>query len=236
MMRKVIAALLLLTSVPAPAQQDVGDEEIIVTGLRREAEDYDASIPAIGLRRVADFAIQEVTIAGDTRDAQKRRDEIYAMIRGAIQVAERQGTIQLATGELIVEPLTLANYRNLTLNGDGRPDSERTSFLVKTPLAGSDAKAALDRIEKFIKAVPAVGRAEIRKAGDLTLSVVKPDQYRDAILDLVAVDAKATAAKLGADYAVEATGLDRPVEWGRASLTEVLLYVPYRYSIVPARR
>jgi hypothetical protein len=40
-------------------------------------------------------------------------------------------------------------------------------------------------------------------------------------------------AKLGADYAVEVKGLDRPVEWSRASLTEVLLYVPYSYTVVP---
>lgn len=238
-MRTIIAALLLpLLAVPLPvaAQQDLGEGEIIVTASRREADDYSDAIPAIGLRRVADFAIQEVVIAGDTRDAQKRQDEIYAMVREAIQVATRQGNIELATGQMVVEPLTLANYRNLALQNDGRPDSQRTSFLVKTPLAGSDAKTALDRIEKFIKAVPAVGRAEIRKADDLTLSVVRPDQYRSQIIELVAADAKATAARLGTDYAVEATGLDRPVEWGRASLTEVFLFVPYRYTVVPRAR
>lgn len=231
--RRAICLTLLLFSGPLPAQNDVGSEEIMITARRREADDYDDSIPVIGLRRTADFAIQEVIIAGDTRDATKRREEIYTMIRGAIQVAARQGNIELATGEMIVEPLTLANYRDLALINDSRPDSQRTSFLVKTPLAGSDAKGALDRIEKFIKAVPAVGRAEIRESGDLSLSVVRPDQYRDQIIDLVAADAKATAAKVGPDYAVLATGLDRPVEWGRASLTEVFLYVPYRYTITP---
>jgi hypothetical protein len=86
-----------------------------------------------------------------------------------------------------------------------------------------------------MKAVPPVGRAEMKPAGDLTLSVVGPDQYRGQIVDLVAADARATAAKLGPDYAVEAKGLDRPVEWSRASLTEVFLYVPYTYSVVPKK-
>src|SRR5207244_2368273 len=47
------------------------------------------------------------------------------------------------------------------------------------------------------------GRAEIRETDDLRLLVVKPDQYRNQIIELVSADAKATAAKMGADYAVQ---------------------------------
>jgi len=236
-MRKLLCMALFLAAPAPAAAQDLGESEIIVTGARREAEDYDASVPAIGLRRTADFAVQQVTVVGDTRDAVKRREEIFAMIRGAIELAGHRPGIELATGEMIVEPLTLANYKNLALSSDGRPDTDRASFLVKTRLtAGGDRKAALDRIDAFIKAVPTVGRAEMRSSGDLTLSVVGPDQYRGQIVDLVAADARATAARLGPDYAVDAKGLDRPVEWSRASLTEVFLYVPYSYSVVPVRR
>jgi hypothetical protein len=233
-MKKLIAAALaLLAAVPAPAQ-DLTGAEVVVTGTRREADGYDASIPAIGLRRLADFAVQEVKVAGDTRDEKKRRDEIFQMIRGALELAAKRPGIDFATGEMIVEPLTLANYRNLPLSNDGRPDTDRAVFLIKTRLsAGTDAKAALDRIAAFIKEVPTVGRAEMRATGDLTLSVVSPDQYRGQIVDLVAADGRAVAARLGPDYALEAKGLDRPVEWGRASLTEVFLYVPYSYSVVP---
>jgi hypothetical protein len=236
-MKKVALSLLLLVSAaPAPAQ-DLTGSEIVVTGTRREADNYDASIPAIGLRRVADYAIQEVNVVGDTRETARRRDEIFQMIRGAIALAAKSGGIELATGEMVVEPLTLDNYRNLPLTSDGRPDTDKTSFLIKTRLAANgDAKAALDRISAFIKTVPTVGRAEMRASGDLTLSIVSPDQYRGRIVDLVAADAHATAAKLGPDYAVEAKGLDRPVEWSRASLTEVFLYVPYSYTVVPLRR
>ena len=129
------------------------------------------------------------------------------------------------------------NYGNLTLTTDKRPETDKASFLVKTKLAGGkDAKAALDKIYKFVKDMPAVGRAETEPQGELTLSVVRPDQYRGAIIDLVAADAHATAAKMGPDYAIEAKGLERPVEWSRASLTEVFLYVPYRYDVVPKGR
>lgn len=232
--------LALLLAAPAAAQ-NIGESEIIVTGTRiRSSLDSDVDVqrpPAVGLKRVADFAVQEVTIVGDTRDTQKRRDEIFAMVKGAVELAARRGGIELSTGQLVVEPLTLANYRNLPLEEDeDREEVDRVSFLVKTRLAaGIDAKAALERIEAFVKAVPPVGRAEMEKSGELTLSVVGPDQYRGAIVDLVAADARATAARLGPEYKLRADGLDRPVEWSRASLTEVYLYVPYSYSVMPAR-
>ncbi len=232
----ILALALLAGAAPALAQDDLGTSEIIVTASRRQADDYNAAIPAVGLRKIADFALQRVVITGDTRDTPKRREEIYAMIRGAIELAGRRPGVELATGEMVVERLTAANYKDLPLSSDGRPDTDRAFFLVKTSLAGGDAKAALDRIDAFIKSVPAVGRAELRAAGDLTLSVVSPNQYRGRILDLVAADARETAGKLGPDYRVSASGLDRPVEWTRASLTEVFLYLPYSYAVVPVTR
>jgi len=69
--------------------------------------------------------------------------------------------------------------------------------------------------------------------GDLTLSVVSPDQYRGQIIDLIAADAAASAAKFGPGYGVQVSGLDRPVEWARASLTEVALYLPASYTVRP---
>lgn len=229
------AASLLVCAVPAFAQ----DEEVIVTGSRiQRDEDGILSSPKPGptmmLRRTADFAVQPVRVVGDTRDEVKRREEIYAMLKGAIALAPKYG-VELATGDYLVEPLTLGNYKNLVLGEDEeRDDAEGAGFLVKTRLApGMDAKTALERITKFVKAVPAVGRAEFVTQGDLTLSVVSPDQYRGAIIDLIAADAAKAMAKFGPNYAVTVTGLDRPVEWTRAGLTEVSLYLPSSYSVVP---
>jgi hypothetical protein len=233
-----LGLLLLAAAAPMPARaQDMASDEIIVTASRRSSVGGDyASMPLIGLKRTADFAVQYVSIAGDTREMPQRRDEIFAMVRNAIGLAAQRG-VELATGTLVVEPLTLANYRNLPLSNDGRPDTDRVNFIVKTRLpATGDTKAALERIEAFVKAVPPVGRAQMAASGGLTLSVVGPDQYRGRIVDLVAADSRAIAARLGPDYAVEARGLDRPVEWSRATLTEVFLYVPYSYTVVPIRR
>jgi hypothetical protein len=230
--RRILFALLALLPGPALAQ-DFSEAEVVVTGTRRETDGFDESRPVVGLRRAADFAILYVTVAGDTRDQNTRRTEILAMVKSAIDSASRSG-VELATGSELVEPLTLANYRNLAFSNDNRPDTDRTTFLVKVRIGnGVDGVVARDRINRFIKSVPVVGRAEIRGGGDLTLSIVGPDKFRGEILDIIAADAKAISGRLGSDYGVEIKGLDRPVEWARAGLTEVFLYVPYNMVVRP---
>lgn len=233
MPRRILFACLALLPTPALAQ-DFSEAEVIVTGARRQTDGFDESRPVVGLRRAADFAILYVTIAGDTRDQKMRRTEILAMVKSAIDLAPRFG-VELATGDEVVEPLTLANYRDLGFTNDSRPDTDRTVFLAKVRIGnGVDGVAVRDRINRFIKAVPAVGRAEIRGSGDdFTLSLVGPDKFRGEILDILAADAKAVSARLGPDYGVEIRGLDRPVEWSRAGLTEVFLYVPYNMVVRP---
>lgn len=236
-------ALLLAAMLPLPAfAQDPGMSEVMVTGSRIQSPNIqsNASIvnlggrPAIGLRRTADFAVMTVVISGDTREEQQRRNEILTMVRSALDLAARTG-IELATGDLIVEPLTVANYRNLPMSDDDRADTNQVIFLVKVRLNNTtDAAAAMERMTNFVHSVPVAGRAEMRQVGELGLSVVAPDQYRGQILDLVATDARATAARFGTNYAVEAVGLDRPVQWMRASLTEVFLFVPYSITVRPA--
>lgn len=225
------ASPLWAQTTPAPVTV-LSSQEIIVTGARREMDSYDAQTPAVGLRKVADFAIQPVVVTGDTRDPDRRHEEMYQTIRKAIELAASHGVV-LSFGDVVVEPLTLANYRSLTLDKDSRPDTNRVELLVKASLSGADARDATARMDRFLKDLQPVGRALLERAGDLTLSIVGPDQYRPEIVRVVAADAAAMAAKFGTDYAVEVKGLNRPVEWSRASLTEVMLYIPYELVIRP---
>lgn len=237
------AGLGLAAATPAFAQDGEG-EEIIVTGMRRldpddddedRAKEKPVPVPAAVqmLRRTADFAVQQVIVIGDTSDEDERRKEIYAMTRNAIDAASKFG-VQLSTGEIVVEPLVTANYKELKVLEDDETSGELVKFLVKVPLAaGIDAKTALARIDKFIKGVPTVGRAQMEAYSELTLSVVNPEQYRGAIIDLIARDTAATSGRFGAGYGVEVTGLDRPVQWKRASLTEVQLFLPSASTVRP---
>ncbi len=236
MRRVMVGALTVLLAMPVPAlAQNEGAAEIIVTAQRRASEDYAPTMPAVGLRRSADFAVQEVTISGDTRDAERRASEIYEMVRGAILAAPAHGIV-LAYGSSVLTKLTLDNYRALALAKDNRPDSSKIMFLAKARLgAGTDLRDAQARITSYIKTVTPVGRAQIETSDDLTLSVVAPDQYRGAIIDAVSKDARAVAAQVGDGYGVQIDGLNQPVEWARAGLGEVLLYIPYRLTILPRK-
>lgn len=228
----MLAIVTVGTSAFAQAA-DPGSQEIVVTGARRQLDNYDERVPAVGLRRVADFAIQPISVTGDAREAATRHEEMYQTISHAIELAGQFG-VQLAYGDTVVEPLTLANYRDLSFERDSRPDSDRIGLLLKAPMGSNgNAKDATARIDRFLKAIKPVGRALVEAHGDLTLSIVAPDKYRSDINRLIAADAAEQAAKFGVDYGVEVEGLNRPVEWSRASLTEVLLYIPYRLTVVP---
>lgn len=234
--KALMAALLLATATPARAQ------EVIVTAQRRDVGgaslgySYNRGIvatgrPVIVLKRTADYAVLSVRIVGDAREMKQRREDLYATIRSAIDLAAKSG-VELATGDYVILPLTTANYQALTFSGDGRPDTDQTTFLVKTRLApGADMKTATDKLAKFIASVPKSGRSSLVAMNEATLSVVNPDQYRGAIIDLIAADAAASAAKFGPGYGVEVSGLDRPVEWSRAGPTDVFLYLMSSYTV-----
>ena len=223
----------MLGALPSQAQ-DLARQEIVVTGLRIDQEDYSDMMPAIGLRRPADFLVQSIAIRGDTRDPAQRRREIRTMLTDAIRRAESVG-VELAYGDFILTRLTVANAEEVTLQNDSRPDSERVVFLVKAPLGGRQgADAAEAQIERFIDAVPEVGRAQMDEWGDGTLSIVGPDEYRPQIAALIAQDANAMAGTMGEGYKVEVSGLNMPVQWARSGPAEVFLYIPYELKIVPA--
>ncbi|MES2444940.1 MAG: TonB-dependent receptor [Pseudomonadota bacterium] len=240
----LLALVMVAGAAPAFAQEDSGGDEIIVTGFRSLDPDDDddrarekpVPVPAAiqMLRRTADFAVQQVMITGDTREEDGRREEIQSMARNAIGLAAKFG-VQLSIGDFVIEPLTLANVKDLPFSDDeDGVQAERIVFLVKVPLApGIDSKTALARIAGFIKGVPAVGRAEMKPLSELTLSVVNPEQYRGAIIDLVARDTAATSGRFGPAYGVEVSGLDRPVQWRRAGLTEVQLFLPSAATVRP---
>jgi hypothetical protein len=232
MKSQLIATSLMLLAAAPVAGQDLEEREIIVTASRIEQDDYSSEMPAVGLRRTADFLVMEVVIRGDTRDETPRRREIRQMLEQAVRLAPQHG-VELAFGDYILTPLTMETIDELTVERDNRPDSERIDFLVKAPLGSETGSAAEARISRYVEAVPEVGRAQMDKTGDPTLSIVGPDKYRQEVAQLVTRDAAAMAATTGDGYAVEIEGLNMPVQWARSGPSEVLLYIPYKLTIVP---
>ena len=227
------ATVLATATVPAFAQNagTPGLGEVVVTGNRLNARYAQQDRPVVGLRRQADAVVLQLSIASDSRDPETRKREIHAILLAALDRAAAAG-LDLVTGGFELTPVTKASYQDLPLVSAGRVDTSQATLMVKVKLAGS-ITAAEQRLDAFIKSVPRTGRGTIDKVGGLSLTIVNPDQYRDAIVQLVADNARHHAAMFGPDYAVQASGVDGQVSWSQVSGTEVFLYVPYRYTIVP---
>jgi hypothetical protein len=205
--------------------------EIIVTAQRASGDFYSDEQTVIGLRRQADSAVQTVQINSDSRDEVTRKKEIRAMLQSAIQRASAAG-VELVSGELELAPITLSSYEDLIFTKGNRPDTSVLSFYVKAKLAGSTG-GAQTKIDNFVKSVPASGRALMEKQGNLTLTIINPDQYRDEIVKLIAKESLKNASYFGPDYGVEVGGLNEELNWSQVSGTEVFLYIPYRFTIKP---
>lgn len=229
----VLAALLLASASPALPQNSKAPAlgEIIVTANRMSGGYAQENRPVVGLRRQADSAVMTISISSDSRDEAVRKREIHTMLLAAMDRAAQAG-VELVTGNFELRPVTRANYQELPLVWAGRVDTSKVDIMVKVKLAGSTVAAA-ERIDAFVKSIPKNGRGAIDKASGLTLTIINPDQYREAIIKLVAEDARTQAAIFGADYAVQVSGIDGQLFWSQVSGTEVFLYIPYRYTIVP---
>jgi hypothetical protein len=228
-----LAASLAVIAVPASAQNAKAPAlgEVIVTGNRLNAGYAQENRPVIGLRREADSAVRMISFSSDSRDEATRKKEIHTMLAAAMDRAAAAG-VELVVGNFELTPVTKANYQELPLVWAGRVDTSKADVMVKVKLAGSTTSAE-QRIDAFVKNLSRSGRGAIDATGGLTLTIINPDQYRDAIVKLVAEDARSRAAIFGPDYAVQVSGIDGQIFWSQISGTDVFLYIPYRYTVVP---
>jgi hypothetical protein len=205
--------------------------EVAVTANRYSAPYAQQNRPVVGLRRRADSAVMRLTISSDSRDEADRTREIQTMLAAALDRAGAAG-VELATGSFELLPVTQANYKTLPLMPAGRADTSRVDLMLKVKLTGT-ATDAQKRMIDFAAAIPKTGRGVVEPATGFTLTIVDPDQYRDQIVQLVAESARKYSAMFGADYGVQVNGIDGQIAWSQVSPTEVFLYIPYSYTVVP---
>lgn len=228
--RWLLCCLCLVSSV-VPAQ---ALDEIVVTGSKVDSGQH---LPGTFLRKTGDFLLLQVEVRNDTREAEARKEEIYATLRNALAAARRAGDIELSIidEDEMVFPLKVDSATVVLRPGD-RPDTSVTRISVKTPIpkAGADGQQLISKLKDFVAAVKATGRTTLSAQGDVVISVVAPHSYRDEIIALYAADAKKVASALGDEYKVVTRGIDRPVRWVRMGLLELALFVPYRYDVLPS--
>ena len=111
-------------------------------------------------------------------------------------------------------------------------DGSKTTLrlMVKTKLVGTIEEA--DRkIGEFVKSVPENGRAQMKLKGAMSLTIIKPEQYRDEIYKLVASGAQHAASFYGPEYGLEVNGLHGNVAWEQVSDTELFVFIRYNFAI-----
>jgi hypothetical protein len=229
--KRIVSGILLSVFAIGVLAQEA--EEIVVTAQRRA----ETVVPGTMLRRAGDFALLQVDVTNDTREAVGRRTEIFDTLRAALAAAKRDGAIELSTvsnGGMVL-PLKV-DTANVLLENGSRPDTSRTSITVKTKIPGGEVNgpAIVAKLRSFVATIKPVGRTQLDATDDVEISVVNPNQYRDAVIQLFAADVREVTGALGDNYRVVVRGVDKPVQWIRTGVLELGIFVPYTYDVLPA--
>ncbi len=230
-MLAAVAALTLVDTGQVLAQSS-GVEEIVVTGSR--LSEYDpVQTPQITLRKRADNLITQVTVICDTRDISQRHEELKSTLRNMIRAAAQDRGITLGVGGEVVGAFD-ETMLDVVIVPDAKADTSRATVLVKTAVAADDTfDRATGRIKGFVLKTAKVGRTEILLNGGWELTLINPSQYRPAVAQLVADDAKRMAGMFGDVYGVDVQGLQLPVSWYQAGPLDLALYIPYKLTVRP---
>jgi hypothetical protein len=235
MFRTIVATAILAMTFAAPALgQD--DEEIIVTGSR--VRQYDADeMPHALMRRRADYVIVALNVSCDTRDISQRRAEIREALQG-LQQRAHEGAVTLALTDDdagIVRPFTIGAADELIAadQTDRRPDTSHVVIQLRSPVSTSDTLESIHmRLARFVDQAPKPGRVQM-ELRDSQLVLTNPEQYRPALLRMMAADGATVAAMLGTGYGVQLNGLEHQVAWRRSGDLELMLFIPHVMNVAP---
>ena len=237
--RSILLGLALIFVMIGVASAQV--DTVVVSAERRTAyggpaEEIAGDAPHLYLTKRADHVITRVNVTCDTRDAKQRRGELKETLRAMIQKAAGTGTISLSVGDKVITDLTESGFDDL-ITMDPRPDTSTATVIIKTKLSANDTlNTAIARVTLFIASTPMSGRTEIVRIGEWDLTIVGPEQYRDAIIGLIVSDAKHTADMFGPANGVAVEGLEHRVSWYQKGPLDLALYIPYTLKIAPLTR
>jgi type IV pilus biogenesis protein CpaD/CtpE len=228
-----IAALWMFTcAAPIALAQDEAANEVVVTAEKREVNE--ARTPHVVLMRRADNLITEVKVVCDTRDPTQRVNELKATLRNMIKGSN--GQIELGVGDVLVGRFD-ATMLDRVITPQLRADTSEATVIIKTHIvAGDTFDTAAARITDFIAKTPKVGRSEILREKEWNLTIIKPEQYRGAIIAKVAEDARGISAAFGPGYGVSVDGLQQPVDWYQSGALDLALFIPYKLVVQPPQR
>lgn len=186
----------------------------------------------MGAIKPADFLIQKIKITNDSRELKLRKKEIFSTVKGILRNANRDKEIEIGIGNEIIYPITLGNIQ-LDFSRGERADTSVVYLFIKTPISKKKkVESLISKINSFIEKSEVEGRSEIIKQGELILSIKNPGKYRKGLLSLIADDIEETISIFGDKYSAEINGLSQALQWERASVSELRLYLEYDFILV----
>ncbi len=204
-------------------------EEIVVTGQRTQSYE---GVPAVTVRKPADFLVQGIRLVNDSRSPDLRKSEIIGTIDGLLKRAAELRNVALSYGEGFLAPIDLSSDALQIIEDQKRSDTSVVNIYVKVTLTDrDDTKKRISDLRAFIKQAKLIGRTEIEPTGDVRLSIVNPERYRSDLLARIAEDNANLSRSMGKKCNVTVGGLERRIEWQRTGVAELTLYIPYSVEI-----
>lgn len=230
-MKKITVASIVFSILFVTAAIADEPDELIVTTIRAD----NTKIPGTSLKRPADNIIQQLRVSSESPDEKTRKAEIFDTLR-LIAASAKDKNIEpcVVVNNRVVVPLKIEPATLKIVRGS-RADTSEVVICIKTKVNPGVSNAVIQyaKLKEFPTTVKAVGRAAIDLYGDIDASIINPMQYREAVIKLYAADAKLVTASLSADYRVITRGIDRQLQWMRDGMTDVVLFIPYEYDVVP---
>lgn len=227
-MLKYLAAFgLTLATLPALAQEMT--EEIVVTGIRA-SEMYEA-MPAVTLKKTADFMVQRIKIVNDSRSEEQRNTEIRETLQNLSNGAKKNNGLQISYGDDYLQPLDPKDP-TLVFTQDSRADTSVFYLSVKQKINPEKPPIQQkDELIKFIKGASKSGRTEIDIPSGIDLSIVSPERYRNEIIKKIGEENQDIKRSIGENCTLTIDGLGNRVEWEQSGMIELMLYIPYNTQV-----
>jgi hypothetical protein len=227
LLKSILIVLLLGIGCALKAQ-----DETIVLSPFLVSSDKASTKPPVVLKRRADFLLLQITVVNDTREEEKRRDEVYATLRGMVSSIPSGSKIELFTEEFT---LSATHFQIPLVDVADKRDASNVTLFAKVPLSdGDDAGTLAETLRSFVRSVKVQGRTEVF-SGDIGLSIKNPEKYRYEVVQAIAADVKRIREAFGDSFEITVKGLDARLEWQRSSVSEVELFLPFKYEIFPVR-
>lgn len=187
------------------------------------------SVSAV-LSREADFVVMPITIRSDHKDATKQFEAIASAKAAILKAAEGRKDLRIHSGPVALSARPTSKLASFSSGGYGNSSQAELHVLIPLAGTGKDVFRCAVTINEFIKGVVLPEKTEI-DFGQIHLGVENPEQYRGALLKLIADEIGKSKKALGTASQALIGGLESPIFVRQADERNVELFLNYTVAL-----